>query len=510
VRAAAALLTGLLAAAGARSQAVEPVGAPAAPAAVARSTALTTGLTFEVTGLDTRGRPSGSGLELLATASPSVTLVQRGGRLRGSLFYSGALSTRRGIDDREASDYLNSLSADYVLEAIDGIGFIEARASIRQESIAATDAPIGTLQLSGNRNEVGTFALSPFLRGPLGTLAEYELRVTGNATRGRQDAAGNIDSVDTLVALRSPRGRSLFGWGLTGSRNRVKFSASTAATVTERALAEVTLQPDIDWHLAVFGGQERTDIIGALRREYENYGARVEWTPSPRTSVSLMGEERYFGRGYRVAVEHRLARSALRYSSSRDVTTGSDALGQAATLYELYFAQFASMIPDPVQRDQFVLALIAATGRNRNEVVSGGLFGTGGVSVQQRQELFWTWFGPRLTMTASGFTLDSERLDGGGAFASGRNDNVSQTGYAASVGWRFTPLTSGSLSGSRTMTKDNLSSDQSDLKSLGLSVSTRLGVRTTGALRVGYSVFNGAPGSSYRETLLNAALSLRF
>jgi uncharacterized protein (PEP-CTERM system associated) len=483
--------------------------AGAAPAgAEARAYGVVLGATFEATALDTRGRASGSGTELLVSANPSLTMAHRGGRVRGTLVYSGSLANRRGIDDREATDYLNTLSADYAFEVIEGIGFLDAQASVRQESVSSVDSPVGTLQLSGNRNEVTTVRVSPYLRGLVGNFLEYELRVAGTATRGRQDGAGDTDTQDGLVALRSPRRGSMVGWGLIGTRNRVKFESSTAPTITDRLLAEISLQPDIDWRFTVTGGEERTDVVGALRRRYENYGARLEWTPSPRTSVALEGEERYFGRAYRVLVEHRFSRSTFRLAGSRDIRVGADALGQAATLYDIYFVQFASLIPDPVQRDQFVLALIAASGRDRNEVVSGGLFGTGGISVQKRLEGLWTWAGPRLTLTASGFTLDTVRVDSGVALTA-LNDNVRRTGYAASIGWRFTPLVSGSVSGSRTMTQDLSTLARSDLKSLAVAASARLGPRTTAGLRASYSVFNGSP-ESYRETSLNASLSLRF
>ena len=183
----------------AAAEAAPPAGA------AARASGVTYGATFDATVLDTRGRAQGSGTEVLASVSPSVTLAQRGARARGTLVYSGSLASRRGIDDREATDYLNTLSADYSVEVIEGIGFVDAQASVRQESISSVDSPAGTLQLSGNRNEVSTVRISPYLRGLLGTAAEYEMRVAGAATRGRQDGAGNTDTLDGLFSLRSPR-----------------------------------------------------------------------------------------------------------------------------------------------------------------------------------------------------------------------------------------------------------------------------------------------------------------
>lgn len=490
----------------------QPAPADAAePAPLVRSYGLIPGLTLESSVLNISERATGNGTEYLVRASPSLTMAHRGGRVQGTLIYNGALSTRRGIDDREDSEYLNNLSANYLFEVIDGIGFVDARASITQQTIAAVGTPAGFLESSANRTEVRSVALSPYVRGPLSTVAEYEVRAAATVTRGGRDTASDSDIYQGLFTLRSPNRGALFGWGLSGSRQRVKFLVSAAPTITDRVNAEVSFQPDIDWRFAVNGGVERTDVVGALRQEYENYGASVQWTPSPRTSVAVQGEERYFGRAYRATIAHRLARSTFRFTTSQDVNIGSGALaqGQAITLYELYFSQFASAIPDPVQRDQFVLALIAATGRSRDEVVSGGLFGNSGIALERRNDLIWTWAGPRLTMNASAYGVNTERVDTGGVNPASRNDNVRQRGYAAGLGWRLTPLTNANVSGSRIMSKDTVTFVRSDLKSLSVGLTSQLGPRTTGVLSTRYSVLNGAT-ESYRETALTGSISLRF
>lgn len=480
-------------------------------APVPRSFGVSPGLTLEASVLNISARAAGNGTEYLVRASPSLTMAHRGGRLQGTLIYSGALSTRRGIDDREDSEYLNSLSANYLLEVIDGIGFVEARASITQQTISSVGTPVGFLETSANRTEVRSVSLSPYLRGPLSTVAEYELRAGATVTRGGRDTASDSDIYQGLFALRSPRRATVFGWGLTGSRQRVKFLVSAAPTISDRINAELSFQPDIDWRFTVNGGVERTDVIGALSQEYENYGVGVQWTPSARTTMAAQAEERYFGRAYRATIAHSLSRSTFRFTSSRDINIGSGALaqGQAITLYELYFAQYASLVPDPVQRDQFVLALIAATGRDRNEVVSGGLFGNSGVALERRNDLIWTWAGPRLTMNASAYAVNTGRVDTGSVNPASRNDNTRQRGYAGGLGWRLTPLTTVNASGSRTMSKDTVTLVRSDLKSLTFGLTSQLGARTTGVLSTRYSVLDGAT-ESYRETALTGSLSLRF
>lgn len=493
----------------AHAQPALPDAAESAP--VTRAFGFAPGLAVEGSVLNVSERAVGNGTEYVVRVNPSMTMAHRGGRVQGSLIYSGQHSTRRGIDDRDDSEYLNSLSANYLFEVIDGIGFVDARAGISQQTIAAVGTPVGVLGSNANRTEVRSVGLSPYLRGPLSTVAEYEVRASATVTRGGRDTASDSDVYEGLFALRSPRRASLVGWGITGSRQRVKFVVSSAPTITDRLNAEVSFQPDVDWRFSINGGVERTDVVGAIREQYNNYGAGVQWTPSPRTTVALQAEERYFGRAYRASIGHRLSRSSFRFTRSRDINIGSAAFsqGQAVTLYELYFAQYAALIPDPVQRDQFVLALIGATGRDRNEVVSGGLFGNNGLALENRSEGIWTWAGPRLTLNVSGYAVGTERIDTGGVNPISRNDNARLRGYAAGAGWRLTPLTTLNATGSRVMSKDTVTLLGSDLKSLSFGLTSQLGERTTGLLSARYSVLNGAT-ESYRETALTGSISLRF
>lgn len=481
-----------------------------------RASSLGLGATLEASAIDVRSRANGNnGTELLLRASPSLVMAHRGGQVQGSLAYSGALTQRRGIDDREDTDYANTLSANYVIEAIKDRGFVDARASITQQSVLAVGAggagSAGGSQPAGNRTEVATVSVSPYVRGSFGGAVDYEVRAAGTASES--SAASTADSKSALASfsLRSPARAAVLGWGLGGSRQVVKFSTASSATTTDRVLAELVLQPDIDWRLSANGGQERTDVIGARRLAYDNYGIEVRFTPSPRTTISARGEERYFGRGHRVGIEHRLQRSSLRYVDSRDVTGGADTLAQGAavTLYDYLSAQYAAQIPNEVERDQFVQALILSQGRSRDDVLVGGVFVNGGITVQRRRELVWAWSGPRLTMSASGYVLDSQRADTGGFNPVARNDNVAQSGYAGSVGWRLTPLTSINATGSRSMSQDTVSLQRSDLKSASLGLTSRLGQRTSAALAARYSVLNGTV-DSYRETSLSGSLSLRF
>lgn len=440
-----------------------------------RGTALTGSITVQEDVSETRSRPSGAnGLQYVTRILPALQLISRTGALRGRLDYVGTLQLREGLPGNETTEYTNTLSADFVLEAIRDHGFVDARASVTQQSISAAGQPVNSLLSNENRTEVRTVTLSPYLRGNLaGDAAEYELRGSGTVTNTDDSASPDSKSATASAVVRSA-GRTRLGWSLSGQRQKVAFSTAPAATTTDRALAELFYSPDIDWRFSLSGGQETTDVIGGQRTDYENYGLSIQWTPSPRTSVLLSGEERYFGRAHRMVLEYRLPRTRLRYSDAREVSSGADTLTAVASTANTGFVQ-------------------------------------AGFSVQRRRELGVNWQAPRTTFDLSGYRTRSERVDVGGVNVAGLNDDVRLSGYNASLSYRLTARDSVTLNGSRALSQsDGITGPaRSDLKSLSVTLTSQLGRRTIGTLGARYSVLNEST-DPYRETAISGSLSLRF
>ena len=491
----------LLASAGALAQEAPPRGFTLVPS-----------LVTEGSFVDTRGRLLGqNGTEFVARVSPGLLLTSRSGQLQGSLSYVGTLVSRSGLDDRNATEYLNTLSAMFALEAIPGHGYVDARASISQQAIVATGQPVGdAAQVNSNRTEVTTVSVSPYLRGTLASVVDYELRVAAAVSDSGSATVQDSNSLRGSISLRSANRGAKVGWGLTGQRHRVGFSGATGPTITDRLDAQLSFVPDVDWRLTASGGVESTDVVGAIRRDHNTYGLAVQWTPSPRTRVLLQGDQRYFGRGHVAQFEYRLARSFWRYTDTRDVTSSVDpgSTGESTTLYTLLFAQLASQEPDPVLRETLVRSLIQALGRSPDERVGGG-FITAGISLQRRRELALTWQGQRMLFNAAAFRTESRRVDSGGVNALTPNDDVDQSGYLAALAYRVTPQTTATLSGSRTMSESSASATRSDLKMASVALTSQLGRRTSGTLGLRYSVLSGAR-DAYGETALTGSLSLRF
>ena len=128
--------------------------------------------------------------------------------------------------------------------------------------------------------------------------------------------------------------------------------------------------------------------------------------------------------------------------------------------------------------------------------------------MQERNDIAWTYSAKRLTLSAQAYASRTRQLDD-----AARQRPVTATRASAatpgSMSYRLTPTASFSLLGSRLMTKPTATQTGTDLKSLSLTLSDRLGRYATAALNARYTVFNSA-FTPYRETAVGASLGLRF
>lgn len=466
----------------------------------------------EQTFTDMRARPSGdNGLESATRISPGLRLASNNGRLRGALSYRADFIHRTGLPSSQGSELLNALDAAFQAEAVPNWAYVDARASVSQQSISAFGRPAGDGSVSNtNRTEVATASLSPYVKGPIGRFAEYELRLTGAVTRTRASATPDSNTESALIKLASPRSAALFGWGAMATRQRTDFGGASRASITDRAIVTLFINPDPELQLSVNGGRESNDVGGTQRQSYDNYGASLRWTPSQRTSLLLAGDKRYFGHSHRLQFEHRMARSAIAYADTRDVTSSADAngVGQPTTLYDLFNQLLTAQFPDPTIRDLRVREMIAALGARPEDVVAGGLLAPG-IMLQRRQDLSLALQGVRTTLALQAFRSDSHRIDEAAAQQPLAAEPVRQSGYALTLSHQLTPNAAVALLGARTLTQSTATRSGVDQKSASLSLTSRLGPRTSAMLRAGYTVFN-SPTQPSRETSLAGSVSLRF
>ena len=482
-----------------------------------RSTSLSasveTGLSYVV---DSR-RKGFSGGEFVASVQPGLRLESRSGRVVGSLSYSPSIAYHsRGYG---GDDIQNQLSGNLSAELIERWFYVDAAASITQQTVSAfgvQSAP-GSLQDNNNRTEVGTLSVSPYVRGVLGSAVSYEARLNASETNGRRSIASDSSARGGSLSLSSAVSGALLGWGLQATHQQNDFRAGRQTT-SDRAVASLQFVPDADLILTLRGGQEANDVATASRKTYANWGVGASWRPSPRTRLQADTDDRYFGRSYRVLLEHRLASSSISFSSTRDVNNGSDANGGFSsssggglssprlTLYDVFFAQQASTTPDPVQRDLVVRNFLRAQGLDPNAVVAGG-FVNSAVTVQERHQLTLSYAGLRMAGSLQVFLTDTEVID-----ALARNPRLGPTrqwGGLANASYRLSPTESVALTGSRLLTRGNGVLAGSTLDAVTLSYANSLGRRTTLSVGARYSIFDSV-SEPYKEAAIFASLNQRF
>ena len=447
------------------------------------------------------------GGDFVTQLSPGLRWDSRSGRVVGSLSYALSLSHHsRGYDGQNIH---NRLSATLSAEAVPSVLYVDASANISQQNVSAfgTQSAPGSSQYNPNRIEVGTLSVSPHLRGVFGSAVNYEARLSASATNGRRSIAADSTAVGGTLSLSSAVGGAPIGWGLVGSRTKVDFRAGRE-TVNDRLSANLQFIPDADLIFTLRGGQEATDVANVQRTSYNNWGVGVTWRPDPRTRVQADTDDRYFGRSYRVLLDHRMASSSVQFSSSRDITNARDpnGSGQRVSLYDIFFAQFASLVPDEIQRDLVVRAFLLAQGLDPNATVAGGFINTA-VTLQQSHQLTLSYAGLRMAASVNAFANNSKVIDATGSTTA--REPTRQWGYMANASYRLSPTQSLVLAGSRLITQPTPTNPGSALKSLSLSYSDQIARRTTMSLGARYSVFNSSI-DSYREAAISASLSQRF
>lgn len=453
-----------------------------------------------------------SGGEFVTVLTPAVRISGRLGAIEGSFDYSlSALHySEKSQANRVVSNAQNGLNTAFTVTAIDNFAFIDVRASVGQQQLS----PFGqqtvdsTTLANPNRTEVVTYSISPYVRGVVDGVMNYEARLGATRTDARSSSASDSTSTTGSITLSSPSSGSVFGWAVTALQQQVDFRAGRA-TDSDRLTTALTARPVNDFQLSLTAGRESTDVGSAGgRRSNNTWGWGARWTPTDRSNISYRNERRYFGNSHNVVFEHRMPRSVWRYAGTRDATGGGDpnGVGRPVTLYELYFAQFASVQPDPVQREQLVLAFLRVIGANPGDTVGGGLLTTA-VSLQRRQDLSLAVLGQRTNLNLQAFSTQSRVLDTGTAGPA--NEAVTQRGYNGTVSYRLSPTSSLSLIGAQQKTLSTATRRGNDLKSASVNLTSQASRTASTSLSARYAVFN-SDTNAYRDTSVAASVRFQF
>jgi uncharacterized protein (PEP-CTERM system associated) len=455
--------------------------------------------------LSTVGKQS----DVFAQVSPGISVVSRGGRIRGSLDY--ALNSFLYAQVSEKNQVQHALSAQLVTEAVENWAFLDLKAAVSQQVISAFGQqsfnPGGD---TSNQTQVASYALSPYVKGRLLGETDYELRVRFAASHTESLPASDTHSTSTLFRLNGATAWSTLGWSGEFTRQLDDFSASPQTRMDHfRVNLIYSLTPQLS--VSALGGYESNNYLQSGQRSGGTYGAGLNWLPTNRTKFSAEREHRLFGDTYSVSMEHRMRRVVLRYSAGRDLSSAANPSNSTVvSAYELYFSQFASLEPDPVRRRNLVNSFLSANGISPSSTVGGGFLNSG-ISSEQRQELSLGWAGLRSSVTFFANRTDSRRLNSlspvSGDLAT--LSDVQQTAFSVNLAHRLTPISTLSLLLSEQKTRGDSGRQLTTLRQVNLGWSSKLSPLATVSLGARHAVFDNAT-QPYDETAVTGTLNLQF
>jgi uncharacterized protein (PEP-CTERM system associated) len=444
--------------------------------------------------------------DLITQISPGISIASRRGPLQGQLNYAlNGVVYARGS---ELNNVYHSLGASGRWSLLDGRAGVDATASAGRQLISAfgtqsPDANVGT----ANQAQVVSYSLSPHLNGRLPGNAFYRTRVTFAESRSDAGSTGDSRSLNAVVGVGGQLGA--LGWGVDYIR-ALSETPQTARSHNARLFGSLSYLFDPELQGFVRLGSESDDIRTGRSERTTTWGLGVLWQPTPRTTLRADYDNRFFGRSHAFSFSHRTARTVWTASDARNFQAGGASGRAVVSNYDLFFAQFASIEPDPVKRDVLVRNFLAANGLDAGSRVVIGGFLTSGPTVQRSQNLTAAYQGLRHTLTVSLLGSDTRSLGAGGAQGDLANANaVRQQGLSVGFSHRLTPESSLVVTASLQRTPAAGTFGGSDQQSVVATWSTRLGRTASGSLGLRHTRYDN-DSNPYNESAVIGSLRLQF
>lgn len=453
---------------------------------------------------------------LILSVNPSVTFRSEGSRrVQASLQYGLRGVARFGENSSE--DLNHNLNATGKAELVEDFLFIDGSARISQELISLFGSPAEADINDSNRATVGTYSISPYIQKRLGTFADAQARYTTSGAIFENDVGANSNVNAFTAGLTSGTQFNDLSWGLNYSIRKANIR-NDGDTTFERASAQLGYA--LTRKFRVFGtvGQDWNDYISATGIDGSSYSAGFGWAPTRRTSVEASVGERYFGRTYSLATNHRTRMSRWTVRYAEDV---SDVTQQLLVESSRIFWNCGGALVEvqdnpggcvgPISAGELALYAIDL-GFSYEDLVAAGLLNVAtakGVYIIKSLNAGVSWDVGRLGFGLS--ARDTKRL----YQAVGAGEDRVQ-GVTGSVSYRMSTQTTANSSVSLTRTSADAllaggTARDDDLLSISLGLNHRFAEDLSGAVTLRHTQRDSnAVNSDYQENRITGTVNMRF
>jgi len=445
--------------------------------------------------------------DVVLEASPYIAAHSLTPRARYDVFYQ--LRNFWRVREKESHLFRHALNANGSFALVDDRLWLDLAGYMGTISDAA-GGPISIDPASSfaNTTNVRSFTVSPWYRDRLGSLAGYELRYALTHAGGSSDyaladrrhqASASIEGLERRFAT--------WNWRLFSRFERREFDHGLEL---DRRLSGAILFYRVSPELRLLGAIDYEQIDEVRNRDGENSGygpgAGFDWTPNPRTHVTMVVSERYYGTVGKARAAYTTARSTTGIEFARSLLTSAE-----SSLLMLDPAQLTAIGDTP---GSSVLGNLIANGvvLPVGSALTQGLF-TDSAVLDRRLTAFWGLRGVRNSLAVSAWASNRESgtrlasMGPAGAFSG----ELRERGAAVSARHRLDARSSVDLTLDHRNARSSTGGFETRLGTLRVGYSTHL-TRDTDAY-AGYRYTRqsaSGTGARYDENAIYGGIDMRF
>ena len=445
----------------------------------------------------------------VTTLVPGVHVDLAGVRVKGlidaHLNYS-AYASASALNRTER--YLNSFLN---VDLLDNWLLLDAHADITPQNRSAFGAPAtsGASITNPNRVETTTYQAAPSVRGRISDIAAYQVRFSETGVHTNDRATPDSHTSELAGRIASPIARA--GWIVDGRaltlRNKLVGSLDDS-----RVRASLNYEFARSIRVSVSEGYEATDFAGGKRQAGDTPGVGVEWSPGPRTQLSGVYEQRFFGNGHNLLFTHRTPLTAWRVTSIKDATALPAQLQSTGSfsLSGLMSDLLTSAIRDPEARAEAVRQRLQQTGIAPTSTLGTNVLTTRPFVFRETTASF-ALLG---RINTAGITVSHREqrtfADNAGLPSIAGDEDFRQTGFDANFAHKLTPLTTLTLLATTWRTESlNVAARRTRQQFYSVFLTTQLGPKSAASLGFRRTDFTGlTEPESYRENAVFGTVSI--
>jgi uncharacterized protein (PEP-CTERM system associated) len=301
-------------------------------------------------------RSSNEKSAFIASITPSFSLHREAARSNIDLTAALELNNQDGGGE----NFNPRLQFDSNWELFEDHFFIDVDATAGQNSSDPfTSTSINSINSGSDVATTYDLQVSPYFINRFRRYADLEARYTRDKQINKGSVTDGSSSDIISISLNSGEAFSRVFWGLNYTKDEISSEQTTDSNF-ESYTANVGFAVNRSWRVNGRVGAENNDFTSTRSsNDGDTWGVDVIWTPSPRTSLTVGYDDRFFGGTPTLDFTHRFRRSAINLSYSKEVTNSTRLL-RDQQIFQVVDA-FGNTIINPATGNPFLVTSNLAT-----------------------------------------------------------------------------------------------------------------------------------------------------